>query len=102
MKKGITMETVNILKTQKNKIIEIINEFERYYNQNHKEWSIKDISASHQILGTLMLTYKKVESMEQALQYFKQNDLMELFNIELEEVNIITDYYEGVFIKKGA
>ncbi len=96
------METENILKINRNKLVEIIDEFEVYYTQNHPQWSIKDITAAHQILGTLILTYKKVEYMEQAIDYFKQNDLMDVFNIELEEVKMITDYYNNVFIKKGA
>lgn len=96
------MQTENILKKNKNTLVDIIDEFEVYYAQNHQQWSIKDMASAHQILGTLILTYKKVEHMELAIEYFKTNDLMDVFNLELEEVNIIIDYYYNVFIQKGA
>lgn len=96
------MEIEKIIELQKNKIIKIINDFEVYYQQNYLDWDIKETSVAHQILGTLILTFKKTEYMEQALEFFQKNELMDVYNLELEEVKIITDYYENIFIKKGA
>lgn len=96
------MDTKEKLQLQKNKLIKIINDYEIYYKQNHLEWDIKETSIAHQILGTLILTFKKTEYMEHSLEYFQTNDLMDMYNLELEEVEIITEYYENVFIKKGA
>lgn len=96
------MDTQNILKLHKDKIVKIIDEFQIYYEQNNADWDIKDTSAAHQILGTLILTYKKLEYMEQSLEYFVKNDLMDLFNIQIEEVKIVTDYYQDIFMEKGA
>lgn len=92
----------NKITEQKNKLFEIIASFESYYESNNLEWDIKEISSSHQILGTLIITFKKLEYMEQSIDYFVENDLLENFLLELEEVVIIVDYYETVFIKKGA
>lgn len=87
---------------QKNKITEIIDCFEEYYKNNHLSWSLKELTLSHQILGTLIMTFKKAEYMEKSINYFKENDMMELFNIELEEVIIITEFYYKTFVlKKG-
>ena len=94
------MDIEKILKIQKDKLVQIINDFEVYYKQNYLEWDIKEITIAHQILGTIILTFKKTEYMEHALDFYKKNDLMDIYNIELEEVKIITDYYETAFIKR--
>jgi hypothetical protein len=94
------MDIKQTLQIQKNKLIQIINDFEIYYKQNYLEWDIKEITIAHQILGTLILTFKKTEYMDYALEFYQKNDLMDIYNIELEEVKIITNYYETAFIKK--
>lgn len=87
---------------QKNKLIEIVNSFEEYYLNNHLLWEIKEVVVSHQILGILILTFKKTESMEKSIEYFEDNGFMENFNFELDEVIIITDFYYDAFVtKKG-
>lgn len=92
---------INIIE-QKNRITKIINSFEQYYKNNYLDWDIKELTLSHQILGTLIMTFKKADYMEKSLDYFEKNEMMELFNIELEEVIIITNfYYETFVIKKG-
>lgn len=96
------MNTKEILELQKNKLINIVSDYETYYKQNHLDWDIKETSLAHQILGTLILTFKKLEYMCHALEYCQENDLMDVYNLELEEINIVTEYYENIFIKKGA
>lgn len=98
------MKDINlVLVTQKTKIFEIITNFETYYQNNYLDWDIKEITASHQILGTLIMIFKKLESMQESIEYFIENDLLEMFELELKEVVIIVDYYHEIFRnKKGA
>lgn len=88
------------IQAQKIKIIEIIKNFEIYYLHHHLSWNMKELSSSHQILGTLILTFKKLESLEKSLDLFKENDLMETFDLEFKEVTIISEYYYDTFVLK--
>lgn len=41
--------------------------------------------------------------MEKSIKIFKDNDIFEIYMIELEEVKLITEfYYETFVVKKGA
>lgn len=92
-----------IITEHKNKMIKIIDGFEDYYQWNYLQWDVRELASSHKILGILILTFKKIESMEKSIEYFEENDLMETFQLELEEVKIITEfYYEKLVIKKEA
>lgn len=97
------MDVETILIEQKNKITNIINCFEDYYQYNYLTWDIKELTCAHNILGILILTFKKVENMEKSIKIFRDNDIFEIYMIELEEVKLITEfYYETFVVKKGA
>jgi len=93
------------LKKLKLKITEIINELKFYYEKNSKNWDDENNTIFNQMVGTIILSFKKVESIEEILKNISiyQKEMPELLEIEVEEVEIIVNFYYETFInKKGA
>jgi len=87
----------------KEKITQIINEYNVYYKNNVQTWDDENKKISNEMLGTLIIIYKKIESIEYVItnnEKFKAMDLNEIIIIEVEEINTIVDFYYKVFIEK--
>ena len=94
------MTLEKILTNQKNRIIQIINGFEVYYDKNYLEWDSNETTIAQKILGVLIITFKKTEDLEAMLPHFEKNNLIEMFILEVEKVIIITDFYYDVFVSE--
>lgn len=86
----------------KNQIIEILYEFKNYYNLNSSLWDEENKSMFNQMVGTIIITEKKITSIESIIQKIEnyQDNILELLEIEIEEVEIIIDYYYEIFVNK--
>ena len=88
----------------KNQIVEILNALKLYYEENSKDWDQKNNMVFNELLGTLIITSKKIESIEKILNNLNdfQPSIVELLEIEVEEVEVIVEFYYDTFIiKKG-
>lgn len=88
----------------KNQIIEILNELKLYYEENSKDWDQKNNQVFNELLGTIIITSKKIESIEKILNNLNdfQPSIVDLLEIEVEEVEVIVEFYYDTFItKKG-
>ena len=94
MSEEVIKNKVNI---EKEKLKEIIVGFESYFLLNYKSWDEIETEIAHQILGTLIFTFKKAENLEKLLPYVPENQ-HELLDIEIIEIGMITEYYEKVFV----
>ena len=79
------------LKKLKLKITEIINELKFYYEKNSKNWDDENNTIFNQMVGTIILSFKKVESIEEILKNISiyQKEMPELLEIEVEEVVVV-------------
>jgi hypothetical protein len=95
-------ENLNQLKI---KINEILNELKFYYEVNSGNWDEENNAIFSQMVGTIILSFKKIESVEEILNNVSnfQKEIPELLEIEVEEVEVIVNFYYETFInKKGA
>jgi endonuclease III-like uncharacterized protein len=95
-------ENLNQLKI---KINEILNELKFYYEVNSGNWDEENNAIFSQMVGTIILSFKKIESVEESLNNVSnfQKEIPELLEIEVEEVEVIVNFYYETFInKKGA
>lgn len=97
MEKNLNLDSI------KEKITHIINEYNIYYENNVQKWDDENKIIAHEMLGTLIIIYKKIESIEYVLnntEILKEINLDEIIILEVEEIKTIIEFYYKVFIEK--